>query len=144
MHPVHSNAEHQITAELHRRGYTQFEIDYVLLFKGSDVHVLRKEQVTKKMVANCDGYTLPDWIVKKKKLAWYLDGPHHLKLHHEIRDGDIDWNLTKREWASRRIGYPGTKMSGVRLHETVDWMVKQTYAVCAPAQERWRNRAEIK
>lgn len=120
-------AEEQLDIELQNRKllrYCHSKGTTILFFGNGKFLIVPKEKMLKGMISQCDGFTIPDRIIKD--IPIYLDGEPHLKRGVKNRDDRIDKKLRDCGLEPQRFSYKG-KLSKQRLDEIcceIERMVK--------------------
>lgn len=119
-----SKAEDQLDIELQNRHLLQYCLSKgtTIIFHGKGKYTITPaEKLTREMVANSKGFTIPDRILQKdsKTEPMYLDGEVHEKRGVKNRDERIDSLLESCGLEPHRFAYKG-RLSKRRLKEICD------------------------
>jgi len=86
----------------------------IIFYRNGHYMVVPKEEVTRTMLRECEGFTVPDRIING--IPVYLDGEPHLKRGVKNRDDRIDKLLESCGLMAHRFPYRG-RLSKHRLME---------------------------
>jgi len=110
-------AEEQLDIELQRRKLLRHchpKGTTIVFHNDGSYSVVTKEELTREMIEDCKGFTIPDRIVETEPV--YLDGEPHLKFGVKNRDDKIDLLLESCGLTAHRFPYRG-RLSKQRLNE---------------------------
>lgn len=68
---------------------------------------------------------IPDKGDMELKVAFFLDGPHHLKLNQQLKDEKINDALKQRGWQVCRRPYDGRPLSKSQKLTITRWMKRE-------------------
>lgn len=118
------NAEIELDIELQKRRLLRLchSKGSTIVFHGNGKYtIVPKERLTRQIIADCEGFTIPDRTIQKEGKVYpiYLDGVVHLKAGSMKRDARIDGMLESCGLTAHRFAYKG-KLSKERLNEIVN------------------------